>query len=69
MEFRAWLSLHKRPNSPQIPANLNSYSRLTLFGQLLLHANSTNHTAIDGKLNMTSQRTRRILVRATYETR
>ena len=24
-KFRAWLSLHKRPNSPQIPANLNSY--------------------------------------------
>ena len=24
-KFRTWLPLHKRPNSPQIPASLNSY--------------------------------------------
>ena len=29
-KFRAWLSLHKRPNSPQIPANLNSYVKVPL---------------------------------------
>ena len=29
-KFRAWLSLHKRPNSPQIPANLNSYTKTVM---------------------------------------
>ena len=27
-KFRTWLPLHKRPNSPQIPASLNSYQYL-----------------------------------------
>ena len=31
-KFRAWLSLHKRPNSPQIPANLNSYPKRGALG-------------------------------------
>ena len=26
-KFRTWLPLHKRPNSPQIPASLNSYAQ------------------------------------------
>ena len=43
--------------------------RETSLGQLLLHANSTTHTAIAGKLNMTAQRTRSILMLATDETR
>ena len=25
-KFRTWLPLHKKPNSPQIPASLNSYA-------------------------------------------
>ncbi len=28
-EFRTWSPLHKRPNSPQIPASLNSYDAIS----------------------------------------
>ena len=34
--FRAWLPLHNRPNSRQIPATLNSYLQMTRIHELLL---------------------------------
>ena len=42
LEIRAWLPLHNRPNSRQIPATLNSYPTRRNVDDLAAHLNQRN---------------------------
>ena len=64
----SWYRFVKRPQVVHLAAALDSVGPAPLI-QLLLHAKSTTHERVAGKLNMMGQRTRRILTLATDETR